>query len=177
MSKRKVVFDAYSDNEEPGYSMLIANRISTLHCPLAGWVEFQHQKTCLQKCVPCEDSDQPTHSRSLIRIFTGGILESQGCCIFMRTMKTMMSAQKVRFITLWLSGYNRIYRRRPKILITKTRLFKYIENLTTKNWKFSDRKNLIFFYISAQNIDCGYSLEPPAEAVLTSTHNLCFKQK
>ena len=29
----------------------------------------------------------------------------------------------------------------------------------------------------AQNIDCGYTLEPPSEAVLTSTHNLCFKAK
>ena len=37
----------------------------------------------------------------------------------------------------------------------------------------------INFLISAQNIGCGYSLEPPrlAEAVLTSTHNLCFEQK
>ena len=37
----------------------------------------------------------------------------------------------------------------------------------------------IIFLISAQNIDCGHSLEPPHlyEAVLTSTHNLCFKQK
>ena len=45
-------------------------------------------------------------------------------------------------------------------LITKTHLFKYIENVTTKNWKFSD-KNSEIFHISAQNIDCGYSLEPP----------------
>ena len=45
--------------------------------------------------------------------------------------------------------------------ITKTHLFKYIENFTSKNWKFSDKKTLIFFHISAQNIDCGYSLEPP----------------
>ena len=45
--------------------------------------------------------------------------------------------------------------------ITKTRLFKYIENFTTKKkWKFSD-KNSDIFHISAQNIDCGYSLEPP----------------
>ena len=29
-----------------------------------------------------------------------------------------------------------------------------------RKWKFSE-KNLIFFHISAQNIDCGYSLEPP----------------
>ena len=44
-------------------------------------------------------------------------------------------------------------------VITKTRLFKYLENFTTKNWKFSD-KNSDIFHISAQNIDCGYSLEP-----------------
>ena len=46
-------------------------------------------------------------------------------------------------------------------LITKTRLFKYIENFTAKNWKFSDKKNSDIFHISAQNIDCGNSLEPP----------------
>ena len=33
----------------------------------------------------------------------------------------------------------------------------------------------IIVLISAQNIDCEYSLEPPRRgAVLTSTHNLCF---
>ena len=49
----------------------------------------------------------------------------------------------------------------------------------------------IIFLISAQNKDCGYSLELPwrggsneypqsmffTKAVLTSTHNLCFEQK
>ena len=45
--------------------------------------------------------------------------------------------------------------------ITKTCLFKYIENFTSKNIKFSDKKILILFHSSAQNIDCGYSLEPP----------------
>ena len=44
--------------------------------------------------------------------------------------------------------------------ITKTCLFKYIENFTSKNWRFSEKKSDIF-HISAQNIDCGYSLEPP----------------
>ena len=48
-------------------------------------------------------------------------------------------------------------------------------------------KNFDIFLIFAQNIDCGYTLEPPrrggsneypqAEAVLTSTHNLCFRAK
>ena len=45
--------------------------------------------------------------------------------------------------------------------ITKTRLFKYIDIFTTKNWKFSD-KNSDIFRISAQNIDCRYSLESPS---------------
>ena len=45
--------------------------------------------------------------------------------------------------------------------ITKTRLFKYIENFSTKNWKFSDNKKSDIFHISVKNIDCGYSLEPP----------------
>ena len=45
--------------------------------------------------------------------------------------------------------------------ITKTRLFKYIENFTTKKWKKFQIKNSYIFHISAQNIDCGYSLEPP----------------
>ena len=44
------------------------------------------------------------------------------------------------------------------MVITKTRLFKYKENFTSKNWKFSDKKNSDIFHISAQNIDCGYSL-------------------
>ena len=44
--------------------------------------------------------------------------------------------------------------------ITKKNLLKYTENFTTKKWKFSD-KNSDIFYISAQNIDYGYPLEPP----------------
>ena len=45
-------------------------------------------------------------------------------------------------------------------IITKTRLFKYTENFTPKNEKFQ-MKNSDILHISAQNIDCGYSLEPP----------------
>ena len=48
------------------------------------------------------------------------------------------------------------------LAFTKTCLFKYIENVTTKNWKFSG-KNSDSFHISFQNIDCGYSLELPQQ--------------
>ena len=34
--------------------------------------------------------------------------------------------------------------------------------LPPKKWKFSD-KNSDSFHVSAQNIDCGYSLEPPRQ--------------
>ena len=34
-----------------------------------------------------------------------------------------------------------------------------------------------YFHIFAQNIDWGYMLEAPPEALLTCTHNLCFEQK
>ena len=48
------------------------------------------------------------------------------------------------------------------IFITKTRLFKYTENFTTKKKKaIFQIKNSDIFHISARNIDCGYSLEPP----------------
>ena len=52
-----------------------------------------------------------------------------------------------------------LYRSSKHFFITETRLFKYIENFTFKNGKFSD-KNSDISHISAQNIDCGYSLEP-----------------
>ena len=48
--------------------------------------------------------------------------------------------------------------------ITKTCLFKYTENLTTKNEDFRMKSSDIF-HISAQNIDCGYN------------HKCCDKSK
>ena len=42
----------------------------------------------------------------------------------------------------------------------KTRVFIFTENFTTKNENFQI-KNSDIFHISAQNIDCGYSLELP----------------
>ena len=45
------------------------------------------------------------------------------------------------------------------VIITKTCIFKYTENFTIKN--LSDINSDIFFHFSAQNIDYGYSLEPP----------------
>ena len=66
-----------------------------------------------------------------------------------------------KFIVLrWNICSEIIKNRKYTLHITKTRLFKYIENFTTKNWKFSV-KNSDILHISAQNIDRGYPLEPP----------------
>ena len=46
------------------------------------------------------------------------------------------------------------------LAFTKTSLFKYIKNFTTKKRKFQMKKSSSF-PISALNVDCGYSLEPP----------------
>ena len=48
--------------------------------------EPQHYKTNKMACGPSEDSDQPGHSPSLIRIFA--VRTTQ--CFFMRTAKTMI---------------------------------------------------------------------------------------
>ena len=48
------------------------------------------------------------------------------------------------------------------IIITKTCLFKYTENFAMhQNILNFQIKNSDILHISAQNIDCGYSLEPP----------------
>ena len=83
------------------------------------------------------------------------------------------SSGTLRILEKWERSFCVPVSRLALFTITKTGLFKYIENFTSKDRKFSD-KNCEIFRISAQNLDCGYSLEPPYEAVLTSTHNLCF---
>ena len=49
----------------------------------------------------------------------------------------------------------------PLVVITKTP-FQIYWKFTNKKWKFLD-KNSDTFHISAQNIDCGYSLELPQQ--------------
>ena len=47
------------------------------------------------------------------------------------------------------------------VCITKTSLFKYTENFTIKKMEKKSDENSYIFHVSAKNIDCGYSLEPP----------------
>ena len=51
-----------------------------------------------------------------------------------------------------------------------------VENFTSKHWKFSD-KNSNIFHISVQNIDCGYSLEPPRRGGSNEYQQFMFLSK
>ena len=53
------------------------------------------------------------------------------------------------------------YLQSVNVSITKTRLFKCIATITTKNYENFEMKNSSSFQISVQNIDCGLALEPP----------------
>ena len=67
---------------------------------------LQCQKMYHQTCMPSEDSDQPVHSCSLIRIFTGHILGSQRCKVFhaeniatMAIDKALFSSKNCRYLS------------------------------------------------------------------------------
>ena len=105
--------------------------------------------------------------------FRGIFLKKFGYCIYPRLSTPMVIDNKVFYfirmsfiVTVhWLVVIASSFSASAMLLdcgiITKTRLFKYIENFTTKNRKKNQIKNYDIFHISAQNIDCGYSLEPP----------------
>ena len=60
-----------------------------------------------------------------------------------------------------LSQIIQVQSRRVSIHYENTPIQIYRKFHLQKNWKFSDKKNSDIFHISAQHIDCGYSLEPP----------------
>ena len=60
-----------------------------------------------------------------------------------------------------MKPYKRWQEYTVETIITKTRLFKYMESFTSKKTKIFQIKNSDIFHIFGQNIDCGYSLEPP----------------
>ena len=105
-------------------------------------------------------------------------------------------------MSIKLNTYNIRGRQLCQNFLSSLRKYAYsniLKSLPPKNENFQMKTSDIF-HISAQNIDCGYSLEPPRrgssneypqsrfnavirknnvypcnEAVLTSTHNLCFR--
>ena len=77
------------------------------------------------------------------------------------TVINLRSINRTNFMLSWVEHEKGFITSGPNKTITKTRLFKYAENFTTKKWKFSDKKIQIFFIFLIKIIDCGYALEPP----------------
>ena len=73
--------------------------------------------------------------------------------------KTARMRRLIRAIAAHICPKTRFRMARPFRSITKTCLFKYTENFTIKTENFQIKSSDIF-HISAQNIDCRYSLEP-----------------
>ena len=72
------------------------------------------------------------------------------CCLFKRKMiekwfvKNCVKSSARRNGGALDVEYIRALEHTQNTVITKTRLFQYIENFTTKNWKFSDKNSDIF---------------------------------
>ena len=88
-----------------------------------------------------------SYDMGLYCLLRSGSLDTWGICEFQVNIDNN--------IKVYTCGFNHL------LTITKTRLFKYIlKFLPIKNENFQI-KNSDIFLISAQNLDCGYSLEPP----------------
>ena len=95
----------------------------------------------------------------------------------------MVILAKLPKVAVWIT---RVCKLRHYVCIKKTRLYNF-DPLPLKPHFYIVRGLVklgftgysLFFLILLKDIDCGYSLEPPrrAEAVLTSTRNLCFEQE
>ena len=109
------LLDSYSKSKDQGHRVHWEDIVQSVSC--AAWSVpflFMYGNYCIvllifpafttaslartseiyrRTCAPSEDSDQPAHSRSLIKILTGRILDSQGC-------KFPLSEQR-RQIRLW----------------------------------------------------------------------------
>ena len=57
---------------------------------------------------------------------------------------------------------------------TPIQIYRKIHLQKTENFQI---KTSDIFHISAQNIDCRYSLEPPRRGGSNEYHNICFEQK
>ena len=68
--------------------------------------------------------------------------------------------------------------KRGLLIITKTYLY-YFDPLKPYFYivKLGFTEVYIIFLISAQNVDCGYSSEPPRQGGSNEKHNVYFEQK
>ena len=80
---------------------------------------YMNHKAKNRTCAPSEDSDQPAHSRSLIRIFTGRFLITEDAtCIHADNEDPDQTVRMRRLIWVFVSS--------TKIYSSKTRIGQYV---------------------------------------------------
>ena len=109
-------------------------------------ISRKFRKTYLRTCAPSEDSDQPAHSRSVIIIFAGRILERQGC--------KFSSCRQIRLIRMrdcagWF-GYT---------LGTNVRGYVFLNFFFKRQAKFTADDILFFVFIFQIKISPDFSWE------------------
>ena len=130
-----------------------------------------------------EESYQPTNAHSLIRVpFVRVkplcILGYQKCALwrFWSDCANAHAELNHRWTHIfWRCGSNILYPLDEQFTSTKTSLYNF-DPLKPHFYKVRTGVYRSIHYFT-KNIDCGYSLEPPREAVLTSTHSLCFEKE
>ena len=108
-----------------------------------------HAKMCLRVYAESGRLDQPVHSHSVIRAFAVSYQQ--------RILMNVLMASKARIRLCASAG---------SCDITKTCLYNF-DSLKPHFYivKLGFTGVYIIFLISAQNIDCGYSLEPPRRSM------------
>ena len=135
--------------------------LSTYHtCPKIWNSPFYYLLMYLKYCCMYGKQCGPWSDAAFCGIWSGSTLFakvylSQYLGLLWETHKSLVSKNYVHAQSFRKHAYSNI----QKISHPKTGNF---------------QKNFGRFHISAQNIDCGYSLNCLGEAVLMSTHNLCF---
>ena len=100
-------------------------------------IESAHEKTYNKTCATSEDSDQPAHPRSLIRVFAD------------------------RKCILQPPGYPKRDKREPLPLSLRKHAYSNILKISPPKTEIFQIKKSDIFHISAQNIYSRYSFEPP----------------
>ena len=105
-----------------------------------------HQvKKFLQTCAKWADSNHPVHVQSIIQTF---VLYSY---IFVVSNVSVSGEWWPWSVCVDAQADLGLHCPHMPQSITKTRLFEYIENFTTKNWKFSDKILIFFTYFCSKH--------------------------
>ena len=123
----------------------------------------KHIYICGQACLQAFTPSRFISTFSLIKNFTGLILDSQRCSFFMQNTLIRLRGYPGWFESS-LGAYDRSY------------IFSCCDSYECKA-PDKRRIHIIFFLFLNENICCGYSLEVPRGDASNEYHNICFHRE